>query len=146
MQFVILLFYWDKACLLRIVISSELEECGVESKFKIVSPSVFVTDIIDSFLQTVQYGCLILTVQDGVVVRIEKNEKFTITAQNRKTRYTIAPKAGEEYLFKMEILTELQQIKYGQLSIQLEKGKLQRIEKTEKWRTDELRGINGEGI
>jgi len=118
----------------------------VESKNKIVSPAIFVTDIIESFLQTVQYGSLILTVQDSVVIRIEKIEKFTITAQNRKTRYIITPKRGEEYLFKMEILTELQQIKYGQLSIQLENGKLQRIEKTEKWRTDELRGINGEGI
>lgn len=118
----------------------------MESRFKLASQALFVIDIIDYFLQTVQYGCLTLTVQDGVVVRIEKIEKFIITAQNRKTRYIIAPNSGADHSFKTEILTELQQIKYGQLLIQLEKGKLQRIEKTEKWRTDELRGINGEGI
>jgi hypothetical protein len=118
----------------------------MESKLRIVPQAFLVIDIIDYFLQTVQYGCLILTVQDGVVVRIEKIEKFTITAQNRKYHYIISQKSGDEHCYKNEILAELQQIKYGQLMIQLEKGKLQRLEKTEKWRTDELRGINGEGI
>lgn len=118
----------------------------MESRLRILPQAFLVIDIIDYFLQTVQYGCLILTVQDGVVVRIEKVEKFTITAQNRKSRYIISQRSSDEHSFKGEILAELQQIKYGQLTIQLEKGKLQRIEKTEKWRTDELRGINGEGI
>lgn len=118
----------------------------MSSKIKLTPPPIFVTDIIEYFLQTVQYGCLSLTVQDGVVVRIEKVEKFTITTQNGKTRYLIPDNSDEEYSFKSKILSELQEIQYGQLLIQLEKGRLQRIEKTEKWRTDELRGINGEGI
>ncbi len=118
----------------------------MESRKKNKSQSFFVNDMIDYFLQTVQYGDLILTVQDGVVVGIEKKEKFKITAKDRNTKYVVTHNSIQNHPSKDEILTELCRINYGQLIIQLEKGQVGKIEKTEKWRTDELRGMYGDGI
>lgn len=105
-----------------------------------------VVEIIESFLHNVQYGQLILVIQDGIVVKIEKIEKFIISTKVRETRYEKRDNSLTKHPLQSKILTELQNIRYGQLVIRLDKGQIEQIEKTEKRRINELEGLYGDGI
>jgi len=105
-----------------------------------------VFEIIECFLYTVQYGQLILVIQDGIVVKIEKIEKFVISSKSRDTRSVKTEKPFKKHPLQTKILTELQSIKYGQLVIRLDNGQVEQIEKTEKKRINELEGLFGDGI
>jgi hypothetical protein len=105
-----------------------------------------VFDIIEKFLLNVQYGHLILMIQDGFVVKIDKVEKFLISAKNREKSLIAKDKTAKKHPMQMKILTELQSIKYGQLVIHMDNGQVGQIEKTEKRRIEELEGLHGDGI
>lgn len=105
-----------------------------------------VLDIIIHFLNTVHTGYLILTVQDGHVVKIEKTEKFIISAKSREAGYIHYDKPQKKHPLQGKITAELQAIQYGQLVIRLDNGQVEQIEKTEKRRVHELEGIYGDGI
>lgn len=109
---------------------------------KIVSQPVL--ELIGYSLHAIQYGFIILTVQDGCVIRMERTEKFIFAAKNRSSyiKRNIPP---EKHVFESKILQELQSLQYGQLVIRLEDGKVEQIEKTEKRRINEYLG-HGDGI
>ncbi|MBP2625446.1 MAG: hypothetical protein H6Q68_157 [Firmicutes bacterium] len=117
---------------------------GKMNQIKPLPSQVF--EIIECFLYTVQYGQLILVIQDGNVVKIEKIEKFIISAKSREVRSTKIDKPLKKHPLQTKILTELQSIKYGQLVIRLDNGYVEQIEKTEKKRINELEGLYGDGI
>lgn len=114
---------------------------GKMSQIKPLPSQVF--DIIETFLFTVQYGQLILVIQDGIVVKIEK---FVISAKSRDYKSGNLDKNFKKHPLQTKILTELQSIRYGQLVIRLDKGQVEQIEKTEKRRINELEGLYGDGI
>lgn len=114
------------------------------SQVKPLPSQVF--DIIECFLYNVQYGQLILVIQDGIVVKIEKIEKFVISTKSRESRGLKIDKFSTKHPLQTKILSELQSIKYGQLVIRLDNGHVEQIEKTEKRRIDELEGLYGDGI
>ena len=105
-----------------------------------------VMDIIHAFLQQVLYGNLILTIQDGVVVRVEKTEKFIITTKNRDNKLMPQVNPNQKKILETKIVTELQNIMFGQLTIRMDGGQVEQIEKTEKKRAHEIEGLYGEGI
>jgi hypothetical protein len=105
-----------------------------------------VLDIIIHFLHTVHTGYLILTIQDGFVVKIEKTEKFIISAKSREKGYINYDKPQKKHPLQGKITAELQAIQYGQLVIRVDNGQVEQIEKTEKRRVHELEGIYGDGI
>lgn len=117
---------------------------GKMNQIKPLPSQVF--EIIECFLFTVQYGQLILVIQDGIVVKIEKIEKFVISAKSRNSRSTKVDKSLTKHPLQTKILTELQSIRYGQLVIRLDNGQVEQIEKTEKRRINELEGLYGDGI
>ncbi|WP_378953574.1 DUF2292 domain-containing protein [Pelosinus sp. sgz500959] len=117
---------------------------GKMSQIKPLPSQVF--DIIECFLYTVQYGQLILVIQDGIVVKIEKIEKFVISSKNRDAKCLKVDKSLKKHPLQTKILTELQSIRYGQLVIRLDNGQVEQIEKTEKRRINELEGLYGDGI
>jgi len=110
---------------------------------KPLSPQV--SEILNSFLSTVQYGQLVLVVQDGMVVKIDKIEKFIISARPNG-RASKVETSCKIHPFQMKIINELQSIKFGQLVIRLDKGHVEQLEKTEKRRIHELEGLYGDGI
>ena len=117
---------------------------GKMNQIKPLPSQVF--EIIECFLYTVQYGQLILVIQDGIVVKIEKIEKFVISTKSRESRGLKIDKFSTKHPLQTKILSELQSIKYGQLVIRLDNGHVEQIEKTEKRRIDELEGLYGDGI
>ncbi|BBB91901.1 MAG TPA: DUF2292 domain-containing protein [Methylomusa anaerophila] len=116
---------------------------GKIARPKILPPQVM--ELIGHALHTVQYGYLILTVQDGCVIRMEKTEKYVFSSKN-KAGYVKRNVPVGEHLLQSKIIAELQGLMYGQLIIHLEDGKVGLIEKTEKRRINEYEGINGDGI
>jgi hypothetical protein len=110
------------------------------------SQPIQVLEIIDYFLHTTYSGFLIVSVQDGYVVKMEKTEKFIITAKSRQGSYIKFEKPQRKHPLCVRILSELQAIRYGQLVIRLDNGQVDHLEKTEKRRVHELEGTYGDGI
>ncbi|EIW17120.1 MULTISPECIES: DUF2292 domain-containing protein [Pelosinus] len=110
------------------------------------SQPIQVLEIINYFLHTAYSGFLIVSVQDGYVVKMEKTERFTITAKSRQGSYVKIEKPKEKHPLCVRILTELQDIRYGQLIIRLDNGQVDHLEKTEKRRIHEFEGVDGAGI
>ncbi|CVK17972.1 DUF2292 domain-containing protein [Sporomusa sphaeroides] len=104
-----------------------------------------VMELIRHSLHTVKYGHLILTVQDGYVIKMERTEKFIFTAKN-KSGYIVQDVPARQHSFQPKIIAQLEGLMYGQLIIRIEDGKVEQIEKTEKRRINEQEGIYGDGI
>jgi hypothetical protein len=105
-----------------------------------------VLDIIGSFLYNVQYGVLIVVIQDGIVIKIEQTEKFVITAKSRDRKHVIEALPAKLHPLQDKIVAEIQTLMYGQLIIRMDNGQVNQIEKTEKKRPHEIEGSNGDGI
>lgn len=105
-----------------------------------------VLDIITYFLYNVQYGTLMVVIQDGVVIKIEKLEKFVISAKSRDMKNVRIEVPDKPHPLQNKIVTEIQKIMYGQLIIRMDNGQVDQIEKTEKRRAHEIEGLNGDGI
>lgn len=104
-----------------------------------------VIELLRHSLHTIQYGYLILTVQDGCVIKMERTEKFIFSSKN-KSDYIVRDIPAEQHSFQPKILAQLKGLMYGQLIIRIENGKVEQIEKTEKRRINEYEGIYGDGI
>ncbi|WP_425057836.1 hypothetical protein SCACP_24000 [Sporomusa carbonis] len=104
-----------------------------------------VLELIRHSLHTIQYGYLILTVQDGYVIKMERTEKFIFSSKN-KTGYIKGDIPTGQHSFQAKIIAQLQGLMYGQLIIRIEDGKVAQIEKTEKRRINEYEGTHGDGI
>lgn len=105
-----------------------------------------VVEVINHFLFTAENGSLNLTIQDGVIVKIEKAEKYIITSKGRELGYIKYGKPTKTQPLLNKIVAELQKIQYGQLVVRFLNGKVEQIETTKKKRIDELQGLDGDGI
>ncbi len=110
---------------------------------KLLLPQVM--ELIRHSLHTVQYGHLILTIQDGCVIKMERTERFIFSSKNKKG-YVIRDIPEGQHSLQAKIIAQLQGLMYGQLIIRIEDGKVDQIEKTEKRRINEYEGIHGDGI
>ena len=106
---------------------------------------VQVLEIIKHFLHTAQYGYIVLTIQDNCVVKVEKTEKFIISAKTKVPGIPYA-KSADEHPFLAKVIAELEEIQYGQLIVRLENGRIEQMERTEKTRVQEVDGRYGDGI
>lgn len=104
-----------------------------------------VIELIRYSLHTMRYGYLVLTVQDGCVIKMERTEKFIFSSKH-KTGYIVRDIPAGQHSFQPKVLAQLQGLMYGQLIIRIEDGKVEQIEKTEKRRIHEYEGILGDGI
>lgn len=104
-----------------------------------------VLELIRHSLHTVRYGYLILTVQDGCVIKIERTEKFIFSSKN-KTGYVVQDIPTRQHPFQAKVVAQLQGLMYGQLIIRIEDGRVEQIERTEKRRINEYEGTCGDGI
>lgn len=121
-------------------------EQNVRPVSQIKSPSSQVLEIINHFLFTADNGSLILTVQDCVIVKIEKIEKFIITSKRREGGYIKYGKPLKPQPLLNRIVEELEKIEYGQVVVRFTNGRIEQIEMTKKKRMDELDGTDGDGI
>lgn len=105
-----------------------------------------ILEVINHFLFTADTGTLSLTIQDGYVVKIEKAEKYIITAKTKDKSYVKYSKPLEVHPLQGKIIEQMQEIEYGQMVIRVTNGRVEHIEKTEKRRVNNFEGIDGDGI
>lgn len=125
--------------------SSWIEESEREVNTYKKPPSQ-VLEIINHFLFTAENGSLVLTIQDGFIVKIEKTEKYIISSKGRESGYVKYGKPTGALPLLGRIIDELKKIQYGQLVIRFLNGKVEQIELTEKKRVNEMQGVYGDGI
>ena len=101
---------------------------------------------IDQNIENINVGELILIVQDGHIVQIERTERIIISNCPKKQSTDSKKTIDEINLVRDKILKELSYLKYGQLVVKIKDGKAVQIEKTEKRRFPEVEGIYGDGI
>ncbi len=100
--------------------------------------------VIDQSIQNISFGEIVLIVQDGHIIQIERTEKIIISSQKN---FQQGKKNAEEInLLRKKILGELSYLQYGQLVVKIKDGKAVQIEKTEKRRFPEVEGVYGDGI
>lgn len=107
--------------------------------------SAHIIELINHFLYTAETGLLLLTVQDGNIVKVERTEKFIIN-KNREASYIKYGKPAALHPLHARVISELQKIQYGHIIVRFTNGKFEEIEKTEKQRLSELEGVHGDGI
>lgn len=102
--------------------------------------------VLDQSIENIIFGEIVLVVQDGHIVQIERTEKIIISSQ-KNVQNSIEKKNIEGInMLRKKILGELSYLKYGQLVVKIKDGKAVQIEKTEKRRFPEVEGIYGDGI
>lgn len=99
--------------------------------------------VIDQSIREINFGEIILIVQDGHIVQIERTERIMISSRTKVQR---DKKPEEVNRLRNEILSGLTDLQYGQVVVKIKDGKAVQIEKTEKRRFPELEGIYGDGI
>jgi hypothetical protein len=101
---------------------------------------------IDQSIENINFGELVLIVQDGHIVQIERTERIIISNSPKKQSTDSKKSIDEINLVRDKILRELSYLKYGQLVIKIKDGKVVQFEKTEKRRFPEVEGVYGDGI
>lgn len=102
--------------------------------------------VIDQSIQNINFGEIVLVVQDGHIVQIERTERILISNKKNAQATERGGKAEEANRLREKILEELSHLKYGQLVVKIKDGKAIQIEKTEKRRFPEVEGVYGDGI
>lgn len=110
--------------------------------------SLKLIELIEKSIRSIQFGSIILIIQDGHIIQLEKNEKIRIDPanlikylQDHKNEVSRAtPNVGSR------ILSVVQDLQYGQVVILIKDGNVIQVDRTDKQRIANWQGINGDGI
>ena len=104
-----------------------------------------VRETVSRLMREIQFGTLTLTVQDGRIVQLERNETFQFPTLSPKTQPSRqASKPAMESLPGLS--TALTGLRFGQVVVKIQAGRAVQIDRTEKKRWSDLMGIGGDGI
>ncbi len=104
-----------------------------------------VRETVSRLMREIQFGTLTLTVQDGRIVQLERNETFQFPALSPKAQPSRqASNPAVESL--AGLAGALAGLKFGQVVVKLQAGRTIQIDRTEKRRWSDLMGIGGDGI
>lgn len=104
-----------------------------------------VRETVSRLMREIQFGTLTLTVQDGRIVQLERNETFQFPALAPKAQpsWQASKPAAESLTGLAGALAGLQ---FGQVVVKFQAGRAIQIDRTEKRRWSDLMGIGGDGI
>ena len=104
-----------------------------------------VRETVSRLMREIQFGTLTLTVQDGRIVQLERNETFQFSALSPKAQPSRqVPKPAVEVL--PGLAGALAGLRFGQIVVKFQAGRAIQIDRTEKRRWSDLMGIGGDGI
>ena len=104
-----------------------------------------VRETVSRLMREIQFGTLTLTVQDGRIVQLERNETFQFPALSPKAQPSRQdPKPAVEVL--PGLAGALAGLRFGQVVVKFQAGHAIQIDRTEKRRWSDLMGIGGDGI
>ncbi|MCX7781449.1 MAG: YezD family protein [Negativicutes bacterium] len=104
-----------------------------------------VLKLIDAAASKMQVGFIIVTVQDGRLIQMEKSEKMRLPAVSLRELSADKESIAVSVLAQ-RVAGALRELAYGQVTLVVRDGEVIQIDRTEKLRIDRLQGLNGEGI
>ncbi len=108
--------------------------------------TAFINDFVEESVRQIRFGVLMIIVQDGKVVQLERTEKFQVQAMQNKTVQAEKITATVLERVREHIYREVAGMRYGQILVKIVNGRVNQIEKTEKRRWAGACGLDGEGI
>ena len=105
-----------------------------------------VSETVSRLMREMQFGYLTLTVQDGRVIQLERNEKFRFPdSGNTAVRFKSMPTTNDAD--RLPRLKEaLEDLRFGQVIVKVQGGRIVQLDRTEKRRWADLMGVGGDGI
>lgn len=109
----------------------------------------YVWEIIETEVAKTRHGTVTLIAQDGRLIQIDKVEKIRLSpvepVQGQGGNAAAETKLNRGQ-FRRSISEVLQGLRFGQVSIVIKDSRVVQIEKAEKHRVSDLKGLFGEGI
>ena len=106
-------------------------------------PEEGLQELLQQMLQELSFGSVILTLQDGRVLQVEKREVFRLPYAAPKSAAPAAPDAAQVV---NRILAGLGALAYGRMELKVQGGKVTQVETTAKLRGCDWQGMDGDGI
>jgi len=113
-------------------------------KTPVISPPVvaIVADLVNSINQ----GTVTLTVQDGRLLQLERNDKIRLDTLGKSSVSSVPLTPNQVERLQKKLQDELKNLQFGQVLLHIKGGVIAQIERTEKQRYSGLEGIYGDGI
>ena len=105
-------------------------------------PEEGLRELLQQVLQELNFGSVILTLQDGRVLQVEKREVFRLPCPVAKA----AQASPDTVQVVRRILTGLGALAYGRMELKVQGGKVTQVETTAKLRGCDWQGMDGDGI
>ncbi len=105
-------------------------------------PEEGLQELLQQVLQELSFGSVILTLQDGRVLQVEKREVFRLPCSVAKA----AQASPDTVQVVKRILTGLGALAYGRMELKVQGGKVTQVETTAKLRGCDWQGMDGDGI
>jgi hypothetical protein len=102
--------------------------------------------LVADFVNSINQGTVTLTVQDGRLLQLERNDKIRLDASERNCVSSIALTPNQVERLQKKLQDELKNLQFGQVLLHVKGGVIAQIERTEKQRYSGLEGIYGDGI
>nr|WP_320146429.1 DUF2292 domain-containing protein [uncultured Anaeromusa sp.] len=106
-------------------------------------PEEGLQELLQQVLQQLSFGSVILTLQDGRVLQVEKREVFRLPHPVAKEAANASPDTVQVV---KRILTGLGTLAYGRMELKVQGGRVTQVETTAKLRGSDWQGMDGDGI
>lgn len=106
-------------------------------------PEEGLQELLQQVLQQLSFGSVILTLQDGRVLQVEKREVFRLPYAASKSAAAASPDTAPVV---KRILAALGTLAYGRMELKVQGGKVTQVETTAKLRGCDWQGMDGDGI
>ena len=102
-------------------------------------------------MQSIQHGSLVLVIQDGRIIQMELREvvRFCESGAKKNGRDIVREKKEADISLdkiKNRIAREIKDLHFGQVTFLIQNGRAVQIDRTEKIRYQDQRGMFGDGI
>ena len=101
---------------------------------------------VSRLMRETQFGSLTLTVQDGRVVQLERNDRFLFPATVKAPARLAPGSSTDESGWMPGLSRALSGLRFGQVIVKIQSGRVVQLDRTEKRRWPDLTGVGGEGI
>lgn len=106
-------------------------------------PEEGLQELLQQMLQELSFGSVILTLQDGRVLQVEKREIFRLPYGASTSATAASPDAAQVV---KRILSGIGALAYGRMELKVQGGKVTQVETTAKLRGSDWQGMDGDGI
>ena len=103
-----------------------------------------VMGIISDLVNSINHGTVILVIQDGRLLQLERHDKIRLDTEDKALRAALKQHQIERLQTKLQ--DEMKDLQFGQVILNVKNGIIVQIERTVKHRSFGLEGIYGDGI